>query len=151
MSSHSIKVSAIRSTVSIAYDDFGIPLIRAKNLDDLFFAQGFVSAKDRFFQMDMSRRAVSGRLSFLMGDKPLKPAPNFVLRDKSIVDLDRIMLSTGIKWAAEKSYEHLTPEEKEYRATAGREIRYSVEQRTHLQKISEKLQTGTQKTGMTTK
>ena len=51
-----------------------MPHIYAQNQDDLFFAQGFVQAQDRLFQMDLWRRSVQGRLSEVLG-------PNFVERD----------------------------------------------------------------------
>ena len=41
--------------VSIYRDEWGIPHIEAKNQNDLFFAQGFVTAQDRLFQMDLDR------------------------------------------------------------------------------------------------
>jgi penicillin amidase len=48
--------------------------VYAETRDDLFFAQGFVQAQDRLFQMDLWRRAVQGRLSEVLG-------PNFIERD----------------------------------------------------------------------
>ena len=42
---------------------WGVPHIYAQSADDLFFAQGFVQAQDRSFQMDLWRRSVQGRLS----------------------------------------------------------------------------------------
>jgi penicillin amidase len=51
-----------------------VPHIYAQSQDDLFFAQGFVQAQDRLFQMDLWRRSVQGRLSEILG-------PNFVERD----------------------------------------------------------------------
>jgi penicillin amidase len=44
-------------------DRWGIPHITAETQDDLFFAQGFVRAQDRLFQMDLWRRSVQRRLS----------------------------------------------------------------------------------------
>ena len=58
----------------IVRDRWGVPHLYAQNQDDLFFAQGFVQAEDRLFQMDLWRRSVQGRLSEVLG-------PNFVERD----------------------------------------------------------------------
>ena len=52
----------------------GIPHITAASTDDLFFAQGFVQAQDRLFQMDLWKRSVQGRLSEVLG-------ANFIDRD----------------------------------------------------------------------
>ena len=58
----------------VVRDRWGVPHIYAQNEHDLFFAQGFVQAQDRLFQMDLWRRSVQGRLSEVLG-------PNFVERD----------------------------------------------------------------------
>ncbi len=55
-------------------DRWGVPHISASTPDDLFFAQGFVQAQDRLFQMDLWRRASLGRLSEVLG-------ANFIQRD----------------------------------------------------------------------
>src|SRR4051812_26436804 len=69
-----LQVSGLTAPVRIVRDTWGVPHIRAENQDDLFFAQGFVQAQDRLFQMDLWRRSVQGRLSEVLG-------PNFVERD----------------------------------------------------------------------
>jgi penicillin amidase len=69
-----LSVDGLRTPVSIARDTFGIPHITASNDDDLFFAQGFVQAQDRLFQMDLWKRSVQGRLSEVLG-------ANFIDRD----------------------------------------------------------------------
>ena len=55
--------------VEIIRDTWGVPHIYAKTETDLFFAQGFVHAQDRLFQMDLNRRVGSGRLSEIIGSK----------------------------------------------------------------------------------
>ena len=60
--------------VRIVRDRWGVPHIYARNERDLFFAQGFVQAQDRLFQMDLWRRSTQGRLSEVLG-------LNFVERD----------------------------------------------------------------------
>jgi penicillin G amidase len=69
-----MNVSGLAAPVRIVRDHHGIPHIYAQSQDDLFFAQGFVQAQDRLFQMDLWRRSVQGRLSEVLG-------PNFVERD----------------------------------------------------------------------
>jgi penicillin G amidase len=60
--------------VTVVRDTWGIPHITATTQEDLFFAQGFVQAQDRLFQMDLWRRSAQGRLSEVLG-------ANFIERD----------------------------------------------------------------------
>lgn len=55
--------------VEIIRDSWGVPHIYAQTETDLFFAQGFVHAQDRLFQMDLNRRVGTGRLSEIVGPK----------------------------------------------------------------------------------
>lgn len=57
----------LRDTVRVLRDSWGVPHIYARNVDDLFFAQGFVHAQDRLWQMDMYRRVYEGRLAEILG------------------------------------------------------------------------------------
>lgn len=57
----------LSAPVTIRRDAFGIPHISADSEKDLFFAQGYVHAQDRLFQMEMVRRLVSGTLSEVLG------------------------------------------------------------------------------------
>ncbi|HLI94608.1 MAG TPA: penicillin acylase family protein [Candidatus Baltobacteraceae bacterium] len=62
---------ALRKDVTIARDAHGIPYIHARNMHDLFFAQGFAEASDRLFEMDLTRRYAYGRLAEVFGSKAL--------------------------------------------------------------------------------
>jgi penicillin amidase len=57
----------LTDTVEIRRDQWGIPHIYAKNVDDLFFAQGFVVAQDRLWHMEMNRRVSQGRVAEIVG------------------------------------------------------------------------------------
>lgn len=57
----------VHSQVQIFRDDRGVPHIRARSLHDAFFAEGFVQASDRLFQMDLFRRYVYGELAQMLG------------------------------------------------------------------------------------
>lgn len=61
----------LSAPVEIFRDHWGIPHIYAQNRLDLFFAQGFVHAQDRLFQMELNRRTAAGRLSELFGELAL--------------------------------------------------------------------------------
>jgi penicillin amidase len=72
--SGTIDVYGLTAPVRVVRDRHGVPHIYAQNRDDLFFAQGFVQAQDRLFQMDLWRRSVQGRLAEVLGG-------NFAERD----------------------------------------------------------------------
>lgn len=63
--------STLQDDVHIFRDGYSIPHIFAKNEYDLFFAQGFVTAQDRLWQMDILRRTAKGQLSEIFGVKSL--------------------------------------------------------------------------------
>ena len=67
-----VKVSGLSARVTVFRDGHGVPTIEAANLDDLFFAQGYVTAQDRLWQMDMMRRFAAGEVSEILGDTFLK-------------------------------------------------------------------------------
>ena len=64
-------VPGLGDDVTVQRDSLGIPTITAATTDDLFFAQGFVHAQDRFWEMDFRRHVTSGRLSELFGESQL--------------------------------------------------------------------------------
>ena len=67
-----LPVAGISAPVSIIRDNHGVPTIESATLDDLFFAQGYVTAQDRLFQMDLMRRAATGELSEIVGEVAVK-------------------------------------------------------------------------------
>src|SRR5215207_8253544 len=69
-----LQVTGLSAAVRVVRDRSGVPHLYAASQDDLFFAQGFVQAQDRLFQMDLWRRSVQGRLSEVLG-------ANFIERD----------------------------------------------------------------------
>ena len=62
-----IKVPGLKGPVEVLRDRWGVPHIYAKNADDLFFAQGFVAAQDRLFQLDLWRRLAVGETAEVVG------------------------------------------------------------------------------------
>ncbi len=67
-----LRVSGLKNQVEIVRDRMGVPHIYADNADDLFFAQGYVQAQDRLWQMDFNRRIGSGTLSDILGAATIK-------------------------------------------------------------------------------
>jgi penicillin amidase len=70
-----IKLKGLQKPVNVSRDEWGVAHIYAETQDDLFFAQGFVAAQDRLWQMDLWRRAGEGKLAELLG-------PSAVERDR---------------------------------------------------------------------
>src|SRR5688500_7707406 len=62
-----IALPTLRADVRVVRDTWGVPHIYAQSADDLFFAQGFVMAQDRLWQMETWRRAAEGRLAEIVG------------------------------------------------------------------------------------
>lgn len=81
----------LTNEITVITDEKGVPHIKADNLQDLYTAQGFVQAQERMFQMELSRRQASGRLSEVIGEATLNN--------------DKYFRTLGLRRAAEKSYE----------------------------------------------
>ncbi len=89
---HAEKVPGLHAKVEIIRDRWGVPHIYAANTDDLFFAQGWITAKDRLFQIDLWRRTGSGKLAEVAG-------PSAVGRDR-IARLLRYRGDWAKEWAS---------------------------------------------------
>jgi penicillin amidase len=63
-------MAGLRDRVTVGRDERGIPYIEAKNEEDLYFAQGYVTASDRLWQMDLLRRTERGELAEVVGAGP---------------------------------------------------------------------------------
>jgi hypothetical protein len=66
-----IQVPGLEAPVDVYRDSYGIPQIYAASTHDLFFAQGYIHAQDRFWQMDLWRHIGSARLSEMFGEGQL--------------------------------------------------------------------------------
>ncbi len=62
-----LPLAGLAAPVVIERDAAGVPLIRGRNRSDVARATGFLHAQERFFQMDLTRRAAAGELSELLG------------------------------------------------------------------------------------
>ena len=62
-----LKLSGLTAPVKVTRDLHGVPTIEAANLTDLFFAQGYVTAQDRLWQMDGMRRFAGGEMAEILG------------------------------------------------------------------------------------
>ncbi|WP_352231769.1 penicillin acylase family protein [Microtetraspora sp. NBRC 16547] len=91
-----IKLPGLSANVSVLRDRYGVPQIYADTSADLFKAQGYVHAQDRFWEMDFRRKTTAGRLSELFGT--------------STLDIDKVVRTLGWRRTAEKEFELLAPE-----------------------------------------
>jgi penicillin amidase len=96
----SISVPGISAKVRVIRDERGVPTIEAASLEDLFFAQGYVTAQDRLWQMDMMRRAAAGELSEVIGEDTVK--------------MDREERILGLRQAAESAEKNISARDRVY-------------------------------------
>jgi len=66
------RLAGLHEAVEIITDRYGVPHMYAQNEDDLFYAQGYVHASERFWQMELNRRIGSGRLCEIFGEIALE-------------------------------------------------------------------------------
>lgn len=97
-----LALSGLSAPVTVRRDDQGVPQLYADNADDLFTAQGFVHAQDRFFEMDLRRHVASGRLSELVGADP------------AVLDADKAVRTLGWRRVAESELPRLAPSTRRY-------------------------------------
>jgi penicillin amidase len=82
-----IRLLGLHERVEVLRDQYGVPHIFAANMHDVFFVQGYVTAQDRLWQMDLYRRAAQGRLAEVLGEPALES--------------DRFMRTIGLGRAAQ--------------------------------------------------
>ena len=95
-----VQVPGLSGKVTVVRGDHGIPQIYADSSEDLFKAEGFVHAQDRFFEMDLRRHITAGRLAELVGEGG--------------VETDRVIRTLGWRRTAEAELPTLKPETRRY-------------------------------------
>jgi penicillin G amidase len=98
-STNRASFQGVSSSITVTRDQYGVPHIRAKSDLDAFFAQGYVHAQDRLWQMDLNRRTGAGRLSEILGDAALEN--------------DKFLRTWGFYRAAEAAYPALSDRTKD--------------------------------------
>ncbi|GAA3789314.1 penicillin acylase family protein [Streptomyces chiangmaiensis] len=97
----SITLEGLSGPVDVKRDGYGIPQIYGSSDEDLFMAQGYVQAQDRFYEMDVRRHLTSGRLSEMFG--------------KDQVENDEFLRTLGWDRVAQQEYDtKLSPATKKY-------------------------------------
>jgi penicillin G amidase len=95
-----LKADGLKGRVEILRDSYGIPHIYAKNMHDLFFAQGYVQAQDRWWQMEFFRKTCGGRIEELTG------------RKDALLNTDIYLRSLGLYKVVEKAYNSYPAEDR---------------------------------------
>jgi penicillin amidase len=95
-----LQLSGLSGAVNVTRDGHGVPTIDASTLEDVFLAQGYVTAQDRLWQMDIMRRFAAGELSEILGEQTL--------------ELDREQRILGLRAAARKSLEIASPRDRSF-------------------------------------
>lgn len=80
------RLPGLQDRVEVARDQYGIPHFYAANLHDLALVQGYVVARDRFWEMDVFRRLAEGKLSTLVGVAPVLLDVDELFRQISLTD-----------------------------------------------------------------
>ena len=116
-----IQLDGLDGTVDIYRDSMGIPHIYASTQHDLFFAQGYVHAQDRFWQMDFYRHAGEGRTAEMFGARQL--------------DSDMFLATLGWKKTSEEEYAAMSQDSKDLLAAYADGVNAYIEGRS-AQEIS---------------
>jgi penicillin G amidase len=115
----SISLPGLAAPVTVQRDAHGVPHIRAASLDDLLFAQGFVTAQDRLWQMDALRRHGAGTLAEILGS--------------SLLAHDRLQRTLELRNSADHALTTLAPDQLHQLERYAAGVNASIEvQRGHL-------------------
>ncbi|HEY8471840.1 MAG TPA: penicillin acylase family protein [Natronosporangium sp.] len=95
-----LRLPGLTAPVTVYRDGHGIPQIYAASIEDLFRAQGFVHAQDRFWEMDFRRHVTAGRLSELFGPDQL--------------ETDKFLRTLGWRRVAEAEWEAASADSRRY-------------------------------------
>ncbi|AEG45240.1 peptidase S45 penicillin amidase [Isoptericola variabilis 225] len=97
-----LSVPGLEGEVEVVRDAQGVPHVYAGSAHDLFAAQGYLHAQDRFFEMDYRRHVTAGRLAELVGDVP------------EAIEADMVIRTLGWRRVAEQEWHLLAPETRAY-------------------------------------
>ncbi|HEY6350267.1 MAG TPA: penicillin acylase family protein [Candidatus Angelobacter sp.] len=134
----SISLSGLQASVNVTRDAQGVPHIIAANLEDLFEAQGFITAQDRLWQMDMTRRFAAGELAEILPGSGGPPSPisrstGVPRRGNTWLDHDKQQRILRLRATAERVAQQLPDRDRKFFAAYARGVNAYIEQsRDHL-------------------
>jgi penicillin G amidase len=97
-----LSLPGLTAPVTVIRDERGVPQVYARTADDLFLAQGYVHAQDRFFEMDFRRHVTAGRLSELVG------------RNDAALQADKVVRTLGWRRVAAQELAQADPMTRRY-------------------------------------
>ena len=98
-SPQSVQIKGLKDRVTITRDERGIPYIDAKNDEDLYFAQGYATATDRLWQLDLFRRNARGELAEILGAGP----------NNAVLEQDKLHRTYGFAQTVEAEVAQASP------------------------------------------
>jgi penicillin amidase len=98
--STTIQLAGLKEPVTVRRDERGIPYIDAKNDEDLYFAEGYITASDRLWEMDLFRRTARGELAEVLGAGP----------NNAAIDQDKLHRVFGFGQVAEAEAAQASPQ-----------------------------------------
>jgi penicillin amidase len=114
-----VVLAGLSAPVTVIRDGHGVPTIEAADLADLFFAQGYITAQDRLWQMDIMRRFAAGEISEIIG--------------KATLEHDREQRILGMRQVAQKAAGSLSERDRSFLEAYTRGVNASMEaQSPHL-------------------
>jgi penicillin G amidase len=108
----SLTVYGLAAPVTVQRDAHGVPHIHASSMNDLVFAQGYITAQDRLWQMDLLRRHAAGELAAIFG--------------RSALDIDRVQRILQLRAAADRAVAALPAEQKHELEVYARGVNASI-------------------------
>jgi penicillin amidase len=90
-----LQLSGLRAPVQILFDDYSVPSVYARDVDDAWYAAGLLHARERRWQMELYRRVTMGRLSEILGS--------------DTIPFDQRFLTLGLREAAKAEWERASP------------------------------------------
>lgn len=90
-----LRLAGLTSPIEILFDAYGVPHVYTRDVDDAWFAVGFLHARERLWQMELYRRASGGRLSEVLGPTTLR--------------VDKRFIGLGLRRAAIEEWQTATP------------------------------------------
>ncbi|MDP9051191.1 MAG: penicillin acylase family protein, partial [Acidobacteriota bacterium] len=105
-------VYGLASSVTVQRDSHGVPHIHASSLDDLVFAQGYITAQDRLWQMDLLRRHAAGQLAEIVG--------------RAMLEHDRLQRTQQLRAAADRAVGVLPTDQKHWLEVYARGVNASI-------------------------
>ena len=114
-----LAVRGLSEPVKVTRDHHGVPTMQAASLEDLFFAQGYVTAQDRLWQMDVMRRFAAGELAEILGE--------------DLVKVDREQRILGLRAAAKKSMQMASARDESFFAAYARGVNAFID--SHMDRL----------------